>query len=164
MGQLGRKIAAVLLVGIAAACGTASASSVTLSSYAAGNWKCAAKFSAGGHTFTLKPSAVVTATSATTGAVEIRIPYGPPIPTQKLSGQWSLGGSELMVQWSKRDEGTAQAKPITLQTKEFRIRSGTPANAKWSKVTVNRKARSVTFGFPIEPVGQPNQTMTCRKA
>jgi hypothetical protein len=153
-----------LLVMLAAACGTASASVVTLASYAAGTWNCATTIHDGGYTITLKATAVVTPTSSTTGAVAITIRYPQPIGRYKFSGEWSLAGTDVTVQWAKRAQGTAEATPVSLNAKQFRIKSGKGANAKWSKVTADRKARSVTFGFPLEPGGRPNQTMICRKA
>ena len=153
-----------MLVLGAAACASASGSVVTLSSYAAGKWACTMKATGGGHTFTLKPKAVVTATSTTTGAVTITIPSSPPFPAEKVSGQWKLGGSELTVTWSDPDQGTTQAKPISLGAKQFKIRSAPPRGRAWSKVTVDRKSRSVTFGFPTVPGGPSDGTMTCTKA
>lgn len=153
-----------MLVMLAAACGTASASVVTLASYAAGTWNCSTTIHAGGQSITLKPNAVVTESSSTTGAVTITIQYPQAPKPYKLSGAWKLSGTDLAVQWSKRNLGAAEAKPIALNTKQFRIKSGKGANAKWSTVTADRKSRSVTFGFPLEPGGSPNQKMTCRKA
>jgi hypothetical protein len=164
MGHVGRKTVAALAVLVAAACGTASGSVLTLASYAAGSWGCSATIRQGGQSETVKPSAVVKTTSATTGPVTITIRFAGVPGAYKYSGQWSLQSGELDVKWDKHALGTAQAKPISLDTKQFKIRSGRPGEAKWSKVTVDRKSRSVTFGFPLEPGGPPDQSMTCRKA
>ena len=164
MGQLGRKVGVVFAVMLAAAWGTASAATPTLVSYATGSWACTLTATANGHTVTLKPTGTVAATSATTGTVAITIPA--PFHTEKLSGQWALDGHDLTVQWSKRSQGTTEAKPVSLATKQFRIKSGKPGSAKWSAVTVDRTSRSVTFDFPLDPSrpSGPQGTMTCRKA
>jgi hypothetical protein len=153
-----------MLVALAAACGTASASVATLASYAAGSWACSSTIHEGGQTETVKPAAVVEARSATTGTVSITMRFAGVPGKFTYAGAWALHGTELDVKWDKRSMGTAEAKPISLDTKQFRIRSGPRGSAQWSKVTVDRKARSVTFGFPLEPGGSPDQTMTCRKA
>lgn len=163
----------VLALAFAAGCGSSSTSAGTLADYAAGHWTC--KLSASnGSGAGLQPtastaSAVVTATSATSGRVALTISGIPSIlpggtPT-KFGGQWALRSNQLVVTLDDKTQGTMQAEPIALNTAHFKTKSGVPeSHPQWSQVTVRRQSRSVSFGFNMVPdVASPAQ-LACRKA
>lgn len=171
--------ARLLVVVVAlAACGSSSTKAQTLADYAAGRWTCKltttsdASGSAaqqgilppGG----LRPSAVVTATSATSGRVVVTIaglPSIAPKSSTKFGGQWALQSDHLMVTWDDKTQGTMQAAPISLNTTKFETESGTPeSHPQWSEVKVHRQSRSVSFDFNLVPgITWPAQ-LTCSKA
>ena len=163
----------VLVCAFAAGCGSSSTSGGTLADYAAGHWTCklaAPNGSGTGLQLTeSKATAVVTATSATSGRVALTISGIPSIlpgltPT-KFGGQWALRSNQLVVTWDDKTQGTMQAEPIALNTTHFKTKSGSPeSHPQWSQVTVHRQSRSVSFDFNMVPgVVSPAQ-LTCSKA
>jgi hypothetical protein len=160
------------VLAFAAGCGSSSTPAGTLADYASGRWSCRLPVP-GAPGGVLKPTAVVTATSATSGRVELDLPWladlsngmpGGEIPS-KFGGRWALRSSELVVTWDDKSLGTLQAQPIALDTKQFKTRSGVAAShPKWSQVSVHRQARSVSFDFTLVPGAGPRAQLTCTKA
>jgi hypothetical protein len=175
-----RAVRLVLVLAFAAGCGSSSTKAQTLADYAAGHWACKLAASvpsgAGVQPASLKATAEVTATSATSGRVAITISTGLPtigpgltppglLPPTKFSGQWALRSNQLAVTWDDKTLGTMQADPIALNTTSFRTRSGVPeSHPQWSQVTVHRQSRSVSFGFNMVPHLASPATLTCSKA
>jgi hypothetical protein len=167
------RTARLLVVVVAlAACGSSSTKAETLADYAAGHWTCKLVASngsgAGLQPTASQASAVVTATSATSGRVALTVSGIPGIlpgatPT-KFGGQWALRSDQLSVMWDDKTQGTMQAAPIALNTTRFRTRSGTPdSHPQWSQVIVHRQSRSVSFDFNLVPgITSPAQ-LTCSK-
>jgi hypothetical protein len=177
-GHSARAVGLMVVLAFVAGCGSSSTKAQTLADYAAGRWNCsikAAATNAAGSVQSLfpadlKPSAVVTATSATSGRVVITITGIPAAEsggktTQTYGGQWALHSSQLVVKWDDKTQGTMQAEPIALTTTHFRTKSGTAdSHPQWSQVTVHRQSRSVSFAFNIVPgLASPAQ-LTCSKA
>ena len=157
-----RSVVARVLVAtvFVAACGSSSSGPATLADYASGRWSCT--FQIQGAPVAVPPfkiNAIVSATSASSGRVEMTdvVPAGfaggKATPT-KMNGAWSLRNGQLVVKWDDKSEGTARAEPISLDTKQFKIRGDNPVQpGQWTTVNVDRQTRSVNFAFAMPGIG-----------
>jgi hypothetical protein len=156
-----RSVVARVLVAMVfvAACGSSSSGPATLEDYASGRWSCT--FRVHGAPGAVPPymvTAVVSATSAPGGRVQLDdvVPAalaGRAIPS-KMSGAWSLRNGQLVVTWDDKSEGTVHAEPISLGTKQFKIRGDNPIQpGQWATVNVDRQARSVSFAIAMPGLG-----------
>lgn len=161
---IARLLAATVFV---AACGSSSTASATLAGYASGHWACSETFQGGlGAGPFIKLNAIVSVTSASSGRVQLDVvvPAGAtPSPSDKMSGAWTLRNDQLLLKWDDKSQGTATANPVSLATKQFKIRGDTPLQrGDWIEVNVNRQVRSVTFTSPLP--GAVSGKITCTKA
>jgi hypothetical protein len=80
-----------------------------------------------------------------------------------MSGAWTLHNGQLFLRWDDKSEGTATANPVSLTTKQFKIRGDSPLGRGDSiEVNVNRQARSVIFTSPL--TGAVSGKITCTEA
>lgn len=137
---------------VMAASGTGAGTHLTLASYAAGRWRC--EFGQPPLIF----KATVSASSSTSGRVTI----SSPTIDFTVSGAWSVRSQQLVVRWGQSTPGSTYAEPVSLSTKQFKIRSNSPgAPGQWIPVRVERQAKTVDFSFPI--FDRPNARLNCSK-
>lgn len=158
----GRAAIAMLIV---AACSSSDSGPPTLADYASGHWSC--QFTATQPDYGARIDAIVSSQSATRGRVRLAFPItgGSPSAVRKQTGQWSLRGGHLVVKWDGTSMGPVNAQPVSLDTKQFRIRGDTSdpvRRGRWVTVNVDRQTRSATFAFTMPDTGGPG-TLTCRK-
>jgi hypothetical protein len=147
---------------VIAASGCSSGTHVTLASYAAGRWRC----------LLVQPPATmftakVSASSSTAGRVTVTF-SAPAIGIRGFvaSGVWSVQNHQLVVRWDKRDPAVTSstyAQPISLGTKQFKIKTDDlpDARGQWVPVRVQRQAKTIAFSFAVP--GTPNETLNCSK-
>ncbi|HEY2642789.1 MAG TPA: hypothetical protein VGI56_03460 [Galbitalea sp.] len=83
------------------------------------------------------------------------------------SGAWSVKNQQLVVRWDKRDPAVTSstyAQPVSLDTKQFKIKSDDLPDApgQWVPVRVQRQATAIVFTFAL-PDDTANETLNCSK-
>ncbi len=78
-----------------------------------------------------------------------------------------MQNKQLVVRWDKRDPAVTSstyAQPISLDTKQFKIKSDDlpDARGQWVPVRVQRQAKAIVFSFAL-PGDTANETLTCSK-
>jgi hypothetical protein len=162
----------LLVIGLMAyACG--SDESLTLASYAQGEWHC---------TFTPEEPlpgvdntfvATVTADTGTSGEVAIQFPRRASVPDQQTTvhGEWTLDGTDIQARFDDPDASNVEVTGAALDAEQVRVRSAADLDeAAWVDVAVDRQDGSVAFEwtFPDPPGGFPGEggglgTVRCEK-
>lgn len=143
-------------VWLAASCGGTNTS---LAAYAAGEWTCGLKVEGGSDIPSPFATATVTASTDTSGRVEITFPWWAEVPElmadqPPLAGEWRLDGGDLSVNWDHEKWGTADVKSVSLDTDGIRTRSGTSdEDPQWVDVEVERDGDTITFAW-VDPFEQ----------
>jgi hypothetical protein len=157
------------VVALAAACSSSTSAAGGIAAYAAGDWECAL-FSDASETSLTTIGARVTVRDDITGRVTIDVPA--PDGTRSTSGTWMLADDRLTVRWDPSDMppednlGPTHGRGVALDADRIEIRGeGTRPHrvGDWVPVTVDRRARAVTFGFPVG-AGSERGRLRCVKA
>lgn len=103
-------------------------------------------------------SATVTASTDTSGRVEITFPWWAEVSVladqPPIAGEWRLEGGDLRVNWDHEKWGAADVESVSLDTDDIRVRSGTSdEEPQWVDVEVERDGDTITFAW-VDPFEQ----------
>lgn len=159
------------LVAAAVIAGSCGADGGSLAAYAAGEWTCGLEILDEPDIPSPFVTATVTASTDTSGRVEITFPWVSLLPVEEVDdfeidlyeGEWRLEDGELSVKWDDERLGTVDADPISPDSQRFKIRSGTPdEEPQWVDVEVERDGDTVTFEWEDE-FEQSDPRLRCEK-
>jgi hypothetical protein len=133
--------------------GSCGGTNTSLAAYAAGDWTCGLE--AVGEPDIPSPfvTATVTASTDTSGRVEITFPWWAEAPELMAdqpppAGEWRLEGDDLSVNWDHEKWGAADVDSVALDTEDIRTRSGTSdEDPQWVDVEVERDGDTITFAW-----------------
>ena len=135
---------------VAGSCGGTNKS---LASYAAGEWTCGLEVEGESEIPSPFVTATVTASTDTSGRVEITFPWWAEAPElmadqPPLAGEWRLEGGDLRVNWDHEQWGAADVESVALDAEDIRVRSGTSdEDPQWVDVEVEREGDTIAFSW-----------------